>query len=93
MGKQRNMSAEERTRLFAQNNVIVIPSTEARLIRDICNCAEHMQEVAHAAMSGLPGASALDVRARNNALVDALDRVDFQYWLSVPGEYPGDQAE
>jgi hypothetical protein len=93
MGKQRNMSAEERTRLYAQNNVIVIPATETRLIRDICNCADEAQRATERHLTRQPGASLHDCIARNRALSDALNRVDFQYFLSVPGEYPGDPAE
>lgn len=93
MGKQRKLSAEEQTRLYAQNNVVVIPATEVRLIRDICECADEAQRATKGHLTRQPGATLHDCIARNNALSDALNRVDFQYFLSVPGEYPGDQAE
>jgi len=93
MGKQRSLSNEEKTRIFAQHDHVLIPSSEARKLRDICICADEAAEAANAMLKGYPGASMRDTRARINALVNSLDRVDYQYLLSVPGEYPGSSAE
>lgn len=93
MGKQRSLSNEEKTRIFAQHDHILIPSSEARKLRDVCVCADEAAEAANAMLKGYPGASMRDARARINALVSSLDRVDYQYLLSVPGEYPADVCE
>lgn len=87
------MSAEEQTEMFRRHAVIVIPANQAALLRDALRCADDTQESVFALASGIPGASLKDAAARARALTRALDRVDFDNLLSVPGERPQDGTE
>jgi hypothetical protein len=92
MGKQRSLSNEEKTRIYAQNDHIAIPAQKATRLKNLCLTASSAAFVFSDYVRNVPGVTKTDLEAAVRDLNRALNSVDYQFQLSVPGEYPAGKA-